>query len=69
LAFDRRRRVFDEIVDDVANPAWELIDRAEVIDGLDRFGELKPRARQEIYGALTAALWLGADDGVVPAAR
>jgi hypothetical protein len=69
LAFDRRRRVFDEIVDDTANPAWELIDRATVIDGLDHFGELKPRARQEIYGALTAALWLGADDGVVPPAR
>jgi hypothetical protein len=66
LAFDRRRRVFDEIVDDTANPAWELIDRAKVIDGLDRFGELKPRARQELYGALTAALWLGGDDGVVP---
>ncbi|MBV9950652.1 MAG: hypothetical protein JO291_01780, partial [Acidimicrobiia bacterium] len=68
LAFDRRRRFFDEIVEDTANPAWQLIDRAKVIDGLDRFGELRSRPRQEIYGALTAALWLGADDGVVPPA-
>jgi hypothetical protein len=68
LSFDRRRRVFDEIIEDTANPAWSLIDRAKVIDGLDRFGEIRPRARQEIYGALTAALWLAGEDEVVPEA-
>jgi hypothetical protein len=60
-AFERRQKVFDEILADQGNPAWEVIQRDKLRDGLDRFDELIPRARQELYGALTAALWLCGD--------
>jgi hypothetical protein len=50
-----------ELVEDRTNPAWELIDRAATAGALAQWGELPARHRQQVYGVLTAALWLGDD--------
>jgi hypothetical protein len=55
---DDRSQAIDEMLADAANPAWTAIDRQRVIDGFARFSDLAKAAQQELYGALTAAIWL-----------
>jgi hypothetical protein len=61
-AFDDRKQVFLSILEDRANPAWELIERDAAVTALERFPSLASKERRELYGALTAALWLGEAD-------
>jgi hypothetical protein len=58
-AVDDRTGAIDEVLADESNPAWEAIDRHRVIDGFARFSDLPKGAQQELYGAITAAIWLG----------
>jgi hypothetical protein len=64
---DRRRRLQEQdrevmrkfLVQDRENPVFEVLDRPAVIDAVDRFGDLSEPAKLQLYGALTAAIWLG----------
>jgi hypothetical protein len=58
-AFSDRKQAFLPLVEDRTNPAWELIDRRAAAAALERFPTLTPIERRELYGAFTAALWLG----------
>jgi hypothetical protein len=54
------------LVEDPSNPAFELLDRSAVaqsLRGFDRLGEL---SRKQLYGALTAAVWLGGHEITLP---
>jgi hypothetical protein len=57
--FSERREAFAEVLADESNPAWELIDRDRARGALDHLESLTGRARGELFGAVTAALWLG----------
>jgi hypothetical protein len=52
-----RRAVLDDLLADTTNPAWDLLDRARAIDAVERYGELRPKQRKELYGAASAARW------------
>jgi hypothetical protein len=64
---DRRRKLQAQdhdvmrrfLVEDPENPVFEVLDRPAVIDAVDRFGDLSEPAKLQLYGALTAAIWLG----------
>jgi hypothetical protein len=58
-AFERHKATLVEVLSDSGNPAWELIDRSKAAGALERFHSLSNPARIELYGAITAALWLG----------
>lgn len=60
-SFDHRRQALTEVLSDVANPAWELIDRAKTMTAFEQYASLGNVARQELFGAVTAALWLEGD--------
>lgn len=47
------------LVDDADNPIQALIDRTAVIELLDRFEDVTESAKRQLYGALSAAIWLG----------
>jgi hypothetical protein len=51
---------------DSANPAFELIDRRGVQRALDNFDELPDGQRLQLYGALTAVIWLGGHELALP---
>jgi len=57
--FDRRRHVLRAVFEERDNPAWKVIDPAVAIDALARFAELNGPERRQLFGAATAALWLG----------
>lgn len=57
--FETRMETFREISADASNPAWNVIDRSRVLDALTRYDTLPTGAQYELYGAITAALWLG----------
>jgi hypothetical protein len=59
LAPDRRELLHD-LLADTTNPAWDLLDRHRAIDALERYDELRPQQRRELYGAASAAQWCGA---------
>jgi hypothetical protein len=50
------------LLDDSSNPLQELLDPRGVATALDRFGELNGRAKLQLYGALSAAIWLGGEE-------
>jgi hypothetical protein len=50
------------LVDDTSNPVHELVDRSRVAALLERFAELTDAAKRQMYGALSAAIWLGHAD-------
>ncbi|MEZ5140130.1 MAG: hypothetical protein R2711_15580 [Acidimicrobiales bacterium] len=54
-----RRAALEERIADAANPAWELLDREAAVDALGRYDELGTKQRKELFGAATAAEWLG----------
>jgi hypothetical protein len=47
------------VFDNADNPLWDTVDRGRTIECVARFGSLKIIERRELFGALTAALWLG----------
>ena len=59
--YDKRGAILRSIVADPLNPAWDFIDQRKVLDALDRFASLPTPERRELFGAVTAALWLGDD--------
>jgi hypothetical protein len=58
-AFDERKGFFDAVLSDRGNPIWEFVQRGTADAALQRFESLSRTERRELYGALTAALWLG----------
>jgi hypothetical protein len=60
-AFDRHKATLLEVLSDAGTSAWEVIDRSKAAEALERFHSLSNPARVELYGAITAALWLGMD--------
>jgi hypothetical protein len=63
-SFPERSKALREVLSDPHNPAWDFVDRPATIAALDRFGDLAPWERIELFGAATAAIWLGDDLGV-----
>jgi hypothetical protein len=57
-AFDERKNVLLAALRDPDNPAWDSIDRAATAAALERFHSLDTAEKRELYGAVTAALWL-----------
>jgi hypothetical protein len=57
------RRLFSQ---DAANPAFELIDASAASQALDRFDRLSEGERMQVYGALTAIIWLGGHEVALP---
>lgn len=53
-----RRTTLETHLGDPANPVWELLDRPAALDALERYEELGPKQRKELYGAATAACWI-----------
>jgi hypothetical protein len=63
-SFDERSDALRDVMSDTQNPAWDYVDRSAAIAALDRFADLHPWERIELFGAATAALWCGEDLGV-----
>jgi hypothetical protein len=57
------RRMFRH---DPGNPAFELIDAGAAQRALDRFDALSERQRFQLYGALSAVIWLGGHEVPLP---
>jgi hypothetical protein len=51
---------------DPENPAFELIDASAASHALDRFDRLSEGERMQVYGALTAVIWLGGHEVALP---
>jgi hypothetical protein len=63
-SFGERSAVLRNLMSDTQNPAWDYVDRSGAIAALDRFADLHPWQRVELFGAATAAIWCGEDLGV-----
>jgi hypothetical protein len=59
--FGDRKAMFQEVLLDRTNPAWDVIDPSKALDALERFAELSRAERRELFGAVTAGLWLSPD--------
>jgi hypothetical protein len=59
VGFDDRKEVLYAAVRDRSNPAFEYIDHGSTLAAFERFASLKPVERRELFGACTAAMWLG----------
>ena len=59
-AANDHRDALREVVASRTNPAWELLDQDRTIDAVERIETLDPRARKELFGGITAVLWLSA---------
>jgi hypothetical protein len=51
---------------DPANPVFEILDPAGVQRALDSFDSLAEGQKHQLYGALTAAIWLGGHEIALP---
>jgi hypothetical protein len=60
-AFPERRVLLRSVLQEHGNPTWDLIRRDRVEAALERFGGLSLPERRELYGAITAAQWLGGE--------
>jgi hypothetical protein len=58
-AYDERKKLFLAIIEDRNNPVWDYVSRDATQVALDRFESLNSIERREVFGAVTAALWLG----------
>lgn len=56
--FAARRDVLAEVLADRTNPAWDRIDRQRTAALLDRAPDIERTQMAEIYGAISAAIWL-----------
>jgi len=54
------------LLGDRSNPVFDVIDRHAVEEALGRFAELTEPAKRQLYGALTAAMWLGGSELTLP---
>ncbi len=70
-----RRRAFEAadvalmrryLLDAPGSPVADLLDRASVARSLDRFPRLGQSSQKQLYGALSAAIWLTGDEIVLP---
>jgi hypothetical protein len=57
-SLDKHRPMFEAVVADAGNEAWDLIDRRRLISALAQGSKLTRPARAEVFGAITAAVWL-----------
>lgn len=57
-ALEERRSAHDAVLADPANPAWDVLDRERTQTALARADSLSRTARMELFGAITAAIWL-----------
>jgi hypothetical protein len=51
---------------DPSNPVFEIIDPVATGAALDGFEHLPQRSKVQLYGALTAAIWLGGHEIALP---
>jgi hypothetical protein len=51
---------------DPSNPVFEIVDPVAIKQSLDEFGNLPQREKMQLFGALTAALWLGGHEIALP---
>lgn len=56
---DERMELMRDLVSEHANPAWDVIDNHAVASALDRYEQLRHAERRALFGAFTAAIWLG----------
>lgn len=56
---DERAQLLAEVFGDLGNPAWEVLDRERAERALGRFEALPGSERNQLFGAATAAIWLG----------
>src|SRR5215211_7456581 len=54
-SFGERSAVLRDVMSDMQNPAWDYVDRSAAIAAIDRFADLHPWERIELFGAATAA--------------
>jgi hypothetical protein len=54
-----RFSVLRDVLADSDNVAWELLERDKAVRSLAHYGDLNNGQRKELFGAVTAALWLG----------
>jgi hypothetical protein len=52
------RPLHEAALADDENPVWEVLDRGRTRAALERVEGLGRRGRMEVFGAVTAALWL-----------
>jgi hypothetical protein len=57
--FREQSEALQEVLSDSSNPAWEFIDREKALTAVVAVDSIGRRSRRELYGAVTAALWLG----------
>jgi hypothetical protein len=55
---ENRQAVLAELLQDATNPAWDLVDRAATVEAFQRWDELPGRHRLQVFGVVTAMLWL-----------
>jgi hypothetical protein len=51
---------------DASNPLFEIVDQRTVVDRVERLDQLPASSRRQLYGALTAAIWLGGHELTYP---
>jgi hypothetical protein len=51
---------------DPSNPVFEIIDPVATQAAFDGFEHLPQRSKMQLYGALTAAIWLGGHEIALP---
>jgi hypothetical protein len=51
---------------DSTNPAFDIIDSHAALDAVDRFEIIPESQRMQLYGALTAVIWLGGHEVALP---
>lgn len=56
---DERTDLLTEVFADASNPAWDVIDRERARAAVQRYAALTTPERTELFGAATAAIWLG----------
>lgn len=54
---DDRATFLAEVFGSASSSVWELLDRSQVLDALDRIGALSVKQRRQLFGAATAAVW------------
>jgi hypothetical protein len=55
---ENRQAVLADLLQDASSPAWELVDRRATLDAFDRWDDLPGRHRLQVFGVVTAMLWL-----------
>jgi hypothetical protein len=58
-SFGRHHDALRGVLADPANPVWDVLDQKRTLEALDRFATLTNPERRELFGAVTAAIWLG----------